>query len=140
MKNYELAKPSRGEHYAYFNANPCKRETGDCVIRAFAVAFDKSWYDIYDALSTMARNMATVPNADDCWKAYIDMQRVEPIQTIFRGKQKWKDGVAFAKAHKEGRYVLRMSNHLSVLVDGCIYDTWDCSDKFVYKAWRVKEA
>ena len=48
--------------------------------------------------------------------------------------------MAFAKAHKEGRYVLRMSNHLSVLVDGCIYDTWDCSDKFVYKAWRVKEA
>lgn len=137
MKNHELKKPSRGKHQVYYNANPKKNETGDCVIRAFAIAFDKTWYQVFDELTALARQEATIMDADDCWKPYLAKQKVEPVQTIRKGKHLWKDGTAFVKAHNEGRYILQMANHLSVSVDGVIYDIWDCSDKFVYKAWRV---
>ena len=139
MKNYELKQPSRGKHYAYFNANPKKRETDDCVIRALAIAFDLTWYDIYDALEKIGRDNATVQDSDDCWKAFIQKQNVEPIQTIHKGDRRRKRGLDFAKEHADGRYVLNMAGHLSVCVDGCIYDIFDCSDSMVYKAWKVNE-
>ena len=139
MKNWSLKKPSRGKHYAYFNANPMKKETGDCVIRAMAVAFDKTWFEIYDELSILARKLATVIDDDDCWKEYLANHNMQEIHTIRNRKHVWKDGNEFALAHKEGRYILEIANHLSVLVDGVIYDIWDCSSKFVYKAWQITE-
>lgn len=137
MKNFQLVRPRRGVHYVYFNANPKKLETSDCVIRAFAIALDRSWYDIFDALTAISRENATVPDSDDCWKQFLACQPVEPVQTIRKRKHLYRDGDAFARAHAKGRYILTMANHLSVCVDGVIYDIWDCSDKMVYKAYKV---
>ena len=138
MEHYDLKRPSRGHHYAYFNANPQKLKTGDCVIRALAVAFDRTWYAMYDELCKRARDMATIPNDKKCWNAYLTEASCQPIQVIRKGKHLWKDGHDFAVKHKKGRYVLQMANHLSVAVDGVIYDIWDCSDRMVYKAWLVE--
>lgn len=137
MKNHDLKRPSRGSHQVYYNANPKKLVGSDCVIRALAVAFDKTWYQMFDELTDFARQKAMTPTDDICWKAYVEEQNVQHIQTIRRGKHLWKDGDAFVKAHKDGRYILQMAKHVSVSVDGVIYDIWDCSDRFVYQAWKV---
>lgn len=31
-----------------------------------------------------------------------------------------------------------MAKHLSCCIDGKINDIWDCSDKCVYNAWKIK--
>lgn len=47
------------------------------------------------------------------------------------------NGERFAETHPKGRYILRMARHLSCCIDGIIYDTWDCTEKCVYAAWKV---
>ena len=37
-----------------------------------------------------------------------------------------------------GKYIVRVSKHISVLYSGKLLDTWDCSDKCVYFAWKIK--
>lgn len=139
MQNYHFEKPVFGKHYRYFNANPKKNEVDDCVIRSLAVAFDYPWLKVFDELTSIARENFTVLNFKDCYEKYLSEHEVEPIKTMTQKQRKKMTGLDFSKKYKEGRFILRMANHLSVCVDGVIYDTWDCTDKMVYKAWRVKE-
>ena len=48
------------------------------------------------------------------------------------------NGKRFCESYKKGRYILNMARHWSCCVDGVIYDTWDCSLKTVYTAYKVK--
>ena len=48
------------------------------------------------------------------------------------------NGQRFCEAYKKGRYILNMAGHWSCCVDGVIYDTWDCSDKCVYTAYKIE--
>jgi hypothetical protein len=43
-----------------------------------------------------------------------------------------------AKIDPEGKYIIRVSKHVSVLNGGVLLDTWDCSDKCVYFVWKIK--
>ena len=47
------------------------------------------------------------------------------------------NGHLFCEMFPKGSYILNMAKHLSCCVDGVIYDTWDCSDKCVYTAYRI---
>ena len=44
----------------------------------------------------------------------------------------------FSEKYPEGKYILNMAKHWSCCVDGIIYDTWDCTEKCVYTAYRVR--
>lgn len=41
----------------------------------------------------------------------------------------------FAKSHKEGRYILRVSHHVVTVKDGYYWDIWECGDCCVYGYW-----
>ena len=49
------------------------------------------------------------------------------------------NGHKVAETHPTGSYILRMAGHLSSCVDGVILDTWDCRDKCVYNAYKVRQ-
>lgn len=49
-----------------------------------------------------------------------------------------KETYKFCNPHPTGSYILRMAGHLSSCVDGVILDTWDCRDKCVYNAYKVR--
>ena len=137
--NYRLNRPSRGKHHVYFNANPKKKEVDDCVIRALALAFDETWLVMFDDLTAIARKQSTVLNYKDCYEEYLKEHNAEPIQTMKKGQRKRIHGGDFAREHRTGRYVLCMAGHLTACVEGCIYDTWDCTQKMVYKAWKTAD-
>lgn len=44
----------------------------------------------------------------------------------------------FADKYPVGVYLLRINGHITCLIDGIIYDLWDCRDEFVTDAWRVE--
>ena len=46
--------PAETPYYHFYNANPKDRRTGDCLIRALAVALGKSWDDVVDDLVAIA--------------------------------------------------------------------------------------
>ena len=47
------------------------------------------------------------------------------------------NGVEFMNKYNKGIYILRMAHHCTVCIDGDILDTWDCTDKCVYGAWKI---
>ena len=51
--------------------------------------------------------------------------------------QKRMTAGTFSEKYPQGKYILNMAKHWSCCVDGIIYDTWDCTEKCVYTAYRV---
>lgn len=125
-----------GKRYVYYNANPADKVTNDCVIRALAVAFDKPWIDVFDELTSIARENFDVATSKDVYMEYVKKHGAEYIKTMTKYSR--LSGGDFADQYQEGVYILRMANHLTVCRQGIIYDTWDCSGKMVYNAWLVR--
>ena len=42
-----------------------------------------------------------------------------------------------AKLDPKGKYIVRITKHVAALDKSNLLDTWDCSDKCVYFAWKI---
>lgn len=122
------------DNFEYFQPNI--RKCGDCHVRAVAKATDKTWLETFDGLYEVAR------------KSQYPLGSCESITDYLAGMGfKWvaikpKRGSTrptvseFAKSHKKGSYVLRVSNHVVGAKNGKYYDIWDCGDKSLYGYWE----
>ena len=45
----------------------------------------------------------------------------------------------FADEHPFGIYLIRIENHLTVIIDGKLRDTWNCGDFLCDLVWFVSE-
>ena len=45
----------------------------------------------------------------------------------------------FAYEHPFGKYAVTMHNHITAIIDGVIYDTFDPSDRIMRCAWKIKD-
>ena len=126
--------------FEFYNAHPKGLFVGDCVKRAISKAANMD----YKEVQKMLNDYKKISGA----KKFNELHKnVEPIlEKILNGKrmsfpaEKGKprmNGERFCDCYPQGRYVLQMANHLTACVDGVIYDTWDCSEKCVYKAWQL---
>ena len=46
------------------NPNPMHKEVPDCVVRAIAIALNRTWTDVYDDLCLVGRIECNMPSAD----------------------------------------------------------------------------
>lgn len=44
----------------------------------------------------------------------------------------------FAREYPRGVYLCTMMGHITCIIDGCIYDTFDCSNRAMRCAWKVE--
>lgn len=122
--------------YKYLNINPKGRKVSDCTVRAFALAHNISWYKAYDILSEYAKEQCIVVDDTsfiddflserynyDCYKCYNQKVTVGEVCEIY----------------PKGIYLITMSGHITCMVDGQIYDTWDPSDKYVWRIWKIND-
>lgn len=58
--------------YKFYNANPLKNETSDCVIRALSVILNRSWREVYDELTYIAGNHGTLFDRVEFVEDYLD--------------------------------------------------------------------
>lgn len=130
-----MRKRDISTHYKYYNANPKNKKVDDCVVRSLALAYDKTWITVYDELTEIARKNFDVLNSKEVYSEYLGLHQAEYIKTM--SKYQRLSGNDFAEQHQEGVYVLRMAHHLTVCKQGIIYDTWDCTSKMVYNAWKI---
>ena len=124
--------------YVFLNVRPDGKFVGDCVKRASCVAFNMPYKEVTRELNRYKK----VTGA----KTFNDTNNCEPyVEKVLNGKlmkfpatkgEARMNGERFCKAYPKGRYILRMAGHWSACVNGVILDTWDCSEKCVYKAWR----
>lgn len=126
--------------YQFYNAHPKGLRVRDCVKRAISKAANMDYMDVqrmlnrYKKVSGAAKFNELHKNVEPILEQTLNGKRMSFPATA--GKKRM-NGERFCKAFPKGRYVLQMAGHLTACVDGVIYDTWDCSDKCVYKAWQL---
>lgn len=120
--------------YKYLNLNPKQRNVSDCTVRAFALAHNISWYDAFDILTKYARKACIV--LDDT--SFIDEFLSDNYNYICYKCFGEKITVrSLCTRYPIGIYLITMSGHITCMIDGVIYDTWNPSDKYVWRVWEV---
>ena len=118
--------------YKFYNANEHNNFVNDCVIRAIATAEDKSWSETYDDLSRIAKNNGILLDDVNFVEPLLDYryEKVNPYGYVTIGD--------FAKGNPNGVYLATMSGHITTIINGVVYDTFDCRDRILWDVWRVK--
>lgn len=117
--------------YRYMNMNPKGNDIEDCTVRAISTAEGISWDKAYDKLSDSARNKGLMMSNVEAIEEYLDerYKRV-PFYTETVGE--------FIETHPYGIFLITMPGHITVLKNGINYDTFDCKNRLMWSAWRVK--
>lgn len=118
--------------YIYYNNNPLGRRVSDCSVRAIALATRRTWDQTYKELSNYAQEQA------------ITFSEIEFInEHLSRQYERfcWGGGTVgdFADLKLSGRWLVTMSGHITCVIDGVIYDTFDPSDRLLWCAYYVGE-
>ena len=125
--------------FKYTNVNPKGKITNDCVKRAIAMASGKDYHDVSIELNRYKKiSGAEKFNEPKNYEGYIErvLSAKKKSFPAVAGQPRM-NGAKFCEEFPKGSYILRMAGHLSACVDGVICDTWDCSNKCVYKAWKI---
>ena len=119
--------------YRYYNINPNGEHRNDCVTRAISLASQMPYEDVRKKL----RCVATLFDCDRiCMSCYKHL-----IENVLYYKPLDCDGLTvgeFADMHPTGVYLVRMNQHISVIIDNTIYDIFDCRGHILTNAWEVR--
>ena len=118
------------------NLNPKKKKTNDCVIRALAKAENKSWLEVFDTLTDIARKKYSVINDSTVVAEYL--KYYEKVNVMHEVNGQIKRYTVAEVAGMEGSFIISIANHITVVIDKKIYDIWDCRDRSTYKIWKIK--
>lgn len=120
-----------------------KGSTGDCVVRAIAIACEKPYQEVYDRLSAL-RILHAATKRDRVARS-LKAKGASPrngnprkVYDKLLAEYGWKftPTMSFGSGCKvhlrpeelpAGRIIVRVSKHLAAVVDGVIHDTFDCS-------------
>lgn len=122
--------------WVYHNQNPLKREVNDCVIRSISLAQNKSWNRVYDELSEYAKKEATLLDDVTFVEPYLNDRYNKVCYRCNKCKTTLKE---FIDTHKQGVYLVTMKGHITCVIDGVLYDTWDCRERYIWCAWEIKK-
>lgn len=118
--------------FHYLNLNPLDLNEEDCVTRAISLASGYSYAEIQDKLYYVSQLLECEKLCVCCYEHLLtDVFKYYKI--LCRGLSV----AEFARMHPKGVYLIRMQGHLSVLVNGKVWDTWDCSNEILTDAWYV---
>lgn len=118
------------------NPNPVGRQTGDCVIRAIAIATNQSWRDAYWDLCELGAVHGELPNHNAIWGMYLrekggkQFLLPETCPQCITVK-------AFAERYPKGVYVIGTGEHAVTVIDGDWYDAYDSWNMTPTYFWKM---
>ena len=126
-------------YFMRYNNNPKEKRTGDCVIRALALALDKSWKEVYTDLFNLSIKMSLIVTDPKVFKKYLkDLDYTqEKMPKTLDNKRYTVEEFIDDIAHKNMTYIISIAKHVTVVKDKKLYDTWDCSHKCVGNYWII---
>ena len=119
------------------NPNPLGKTTGDCVVRAIAIATDQSWRKTYRQLCDLGEIHADMPSSNYIWGTYL-RQRGARQFLLPESCPECLTVRAFCERYPEGVYVIGTGDHAVAVIDGDWYDSWNSEDEIPTYFWRVK--
>lgn len=119
--------------FIYHNVNPDGDREQDCVTRAISLATQIDYCSIRRKLYHTSKLLECDKLCVCCYKHLIE--------DIFKFRRVNSDGMTvgdFAYEYPNGTYLVRMNGHISTVIDGDVWDIWDCRKELVTDAWEVK--
>lgn len=134
----------KDKYFVYYQPNKLdiKDEYGDCTIRSLSKALGLTWLETFDLTIPYCREYQ-IPNIFFTSRK-VEREIMEKLGFKYTGVSNKKGTKRptveeFAATHKEGSYILNVSNHEVACVDGKYYDTWNCGYKSLYGYYeRIK--
>ena len=146
--------PQETRWFKYHNENPKGRHTGDCVIRALALALQKPWADVIDDLVVEAKDSGYSVASKENYEGYLTKKlgwtRHKQPRTESNTKYTGMDFVEYLEAHEDEFYLVDTviahigSHHVTVFKredeSWRCYDIWNpthfCVGNFyTHKGW-----
>lgn len=125
--------------FVFRNSNPKGSLTsGDCVIRAISIGMGLSWEETLMELVKVGLDIKDVPNATKTYKEYFKRKGILMEKQLRKPDRKKYTLNEFAEKKNSGTFICNLANHLTVVVDGKIYDTWNNGRKTVGNYWEIK--
>lgn len=118
-------------NYKYHNANPHKRHIDDCVIRAISILTNRSWNDVYEELGNLANKDSMMMDSVIFVEKYLDSKYLRKCHYS-------KTLEEFVKEFPKGKYAVTMNGHITAVIDGVIYDTFNPSNRTIRCSWEIK--
>lgn len=116
------------------NVNPLGKRTGDCVVRACALAMGQSWDRTYRELCNMGFDRKEMPSYNPTWWAYLKHKGFRRNIIPDSCPDCYTVG-EFAIDHPRGTYILYIPHsaegvgHAVAVKDGFVWDTWDSTSE-----------
>jgi hypothetical protein len=120
--------------FCYYNRNDDKIERNDCVSRAISLASGLKF-------STIRKKLRNTASLLDCEISLCPTCYGFLIQEVLGGTPKNCEGMTvgeFANNHPIGTYLIRISGHLTCVIDCVCYDIWNCLDRECDLAWQIR--
>ena len=117
--------------YKYYNANPNNRHIDDCTLRAISLLTNRPWHEVFDELSYLANKDSLMMDSVVFIEDYLDdryQRECHYSKTIGE----------FAEEFHYGKYAVTTSGHITAIIDGTIYDTFDPSNRIMRCAWKIE--
>ena len=116
--------------FKYYNANPLKNNVSDCTTRAISLAEGESWDYTYEKLSNLARRQGQMLDSVEFIEDYLDDRY--PRQCHYS-----KTVGEFAREFPQGVFLVTMNGHITCIIDGCVYDTFNPSKRTMRCSWKI---
>ena len=110
------------------NLNPKGKSVGDCTVRAIAIATGSAWVDTYLDLCLLGMVMADMPSANSVTTAYLRNKGFRR-RTIPDDCPDFYTIADFCKDRPKGTYIIGTGSHLTTVIDGDLWDSWDSSNE-----------
>jgi hypothetical protein len=117
--------------YKEANANPKRRKTNDCVVRAICNVTGKQWSEVYNKLCAIGSEMYLMPNDKRVYTKYL-----AELGWQKQPMPKKENGIRFTlkefvEANGKITIVASVVKHLTAIVEGELHDTWNCGHKCI---------
>lgn len=126
--------------FHFHNANPKGKNANDCVARAISVALSQSWEDTIREMTELGIELGFAFNEDKLVSKFLRNKGFEEFKEPRDIKNKKITINQFINKHgnDEGIIVAKVgSHHISLIIDGVVWDTWDCSKKIIHTYWKL---
>lgn len=125
--------------YENYNANPFKRKTGDCVIRAVCVALGEEWEDTYKGMLEIALETREAVSWKNNYEEYLKRKgyNMKKMPKKPNGKRYTVKEFLEQLADPKKNYVIKIANHVTCIEKGTLVDIWNCGYKSVGNYWEI---
>ena len=122
------------------NENPKNRYTDDCYVRSIATATEVNYHTVLNNLVDVSIRTGYSVNSKQCIATLLKECGYEINKQIKTSEGKKLTGKQFCETHTSGRYIIFIGgHHITAVINGKIWDTWDCTDKCVGNFWKISD-